>query len=176
MRHPPFRPPYTPVTFGVIAGRKTRGLFDPVRTTPLHPWHVEKGAQFENVGQWKRAWYYPRPGETLDQAVARECEAARTTCGVLDATTLGKIDVQGRDAAEFLNRIYTNAWSKLGVGRCRYGLMLGEDGMVMDDGVTARIGENHFHMTTTTGGAAKVMQWLEEWLARPNGPAAAVST
>ena len=94
-----FRPPYTPVTFGVIAGRKTRGLFDPVRTTPLHPWHVEKGAQFENVGQWKRAWYYPRPGETLDQAVARECEAARTTCGVLDATTLGKIDVQGRDAA-----------------------------------------------------------------------------
>jgi len=158
-----FRPPYTPVTFGAIAGRKTGARFDAVRTTPLHPWHVEKGAVFENVGQWKRAWYYPRPGEDLRAAVAREAKAARSGVGLLDATTLGKIDVRGRDATEFLNRIYTNAWSKLGVGRCRYGLMLGEDGMVMDDGVTARLGENHFHMTTTTGGAAKVMQWLEEW-------------
>jgi len=158
-----FRPPYTPVTFGAVAGRKTGARFDVVRTTPLHAWHVDKGAVFENVGQWKRAWYYPKPGEDLHAAVAREAKAARTGVGLLDATTLGKIDVQGRDAAEFLNRVYTNAWSLLGVGRCRYGLMAGEDGMVMDDGVTARLGENHFHMTTTTGGAAKVMQWLEEW-------------
>jgi sarcosine oxidase subunit alpha len=119
---------------------------------------------FEPVGQWQRAWYYPRPGEDMAAAVAREVRAARTTVGILDASTLGKIDLQGPDVAELLNRIYTNAWSKLAIGRCRYGLMLGEDGMVFDDGVTTRLGEQHFHMTTTTGGAARVLDWLEEYL------------
>ena len=118
---------------------------------------------FEHVGQWMRAWYYPQPGESMADAVNREVRAARTHAGILDASTLGKIDIRGRDAAEFLNRVYTNAWLKLPVGRCRYGLMLKDDGMVMDDGVTTRLGENHFHMTTTTGGAARVLDWLEEW-------------
>ncbi len=159
-----FRPNYTPVSFGAVAGRDLGDLFDPIRKTAMHPWHVEHGAEFENVGQWKRPWYYPRAGESLHDAVNRECLATRNGVGVMDASTLGKIDIQGPDAAEFLNRVYTNAWRKLEVGRCRYGLMLGEDGMVMDDGVTTRIGEQHYLMTTTTGGAAHVMAWLERWL------------
>jgi sarcosine oxidase subunit alpha len=158
-----FRMPYTPTTLGGIAGRDVGHLFDPVRTTRIDPWHRENGAEFEHVGQWMRAWYYPKPGETMKEAVQREALAARTTAGLLDASTLGKIDICGRDAAEFLNRIYTNSWKKLPVGNCRYGLMLKDDGMVMDDGVTSRLGENHFHMTTTTGGAAPVLDWLEEW-------------
>ena len=159
-----FRPPFTPVTYGALAGRDVGEFSDPARKSAMHHWHHNNGAEFEDVGQWKRPWYYPRPGETMQDALNRECLAARNGVGVLDASTLGKIDIQGPDAAEFLNRIYTNAWSKLGIGRCRYGLMLGEDGMVMDDGVTARLGENHFHMTTTTGNAARVLGWLEEWL------------
>jgi sarcosine oxidase, subunit alpha len=159
-----FRPPYTAVTLGAIAGRHTGQMLDPVRRSPLHHWHESQGAEFEDVGQWKRPWYYPVGDEDLHAAVARECQAARSAIGILDATTLGKIDIQGPDASEFLNRIYTNAWSKLAVGRCRYGLMLGEDGMVMDDGVTSCLGENHYLMTTTSGNAASVMGWLEEWL------------
>ena len=159
-----FRPPFTPVTYGALAGRDIGEFSDPARKTPMHHWHEQAGALFEDVGQWKRPWYYPKPGETMQDALNRECLAARNAIGILDATTLGKIDIQGPDAAEFLNRIYTNAWSKLAIGKCRYGLMLGEDGMIMDDGVTARLGENHFHMTTTTGNAAQVMGWLEEWL------------
>jgi sarcosine oxidase subunit alpha len=159
-----FRPPYTPVTIGAMAGRDIGGLADPVRRTPMHHWHETAGALFEDVGQWKRPWYYPRPGESMRQALDRECLAARNAVGILDATTLGKIDIQGPDAAELLNRVYTNAWSKLEVGRCRYGLMLGEDGMVMDDGVTTRLGDHHYLMTTTTGNAARVLAWLEEWL------------
>lgn len=159
-----FRPPYTPVTFGALAGRDRDALADPARLTPMHDWHVEQGAAFENVGQWKRPWYYPRAGEDLHAAVMRESKAVRTSAGVMDATTLGKIDIQGADAAEFLNRVYTNAWSKLPIGHCRYGLMCRADGMVMDDGVTARLAENRFLMTTTTGNAARVLDWLEEWL------------
>jgi sarcosine oxidase subunit alpha len=159
-----FRPPYTPVAFGAIVGRHAGALFDPVRRTPMHDWHAAQGAVFENVGQWQRAWYYPRHGEDMAAAVAREVKAARTSIGILDASTLGKIDLQGPDVAELLNRIYTNAWSKLAIGRCRYGLMLGEDGMVFDDGVTSRLGEHHYLMSTTTGGAARVLAWLEEWL------------
>ena len=159
-----FRPAYTPVTFGAVTGRDLGELFDPVRKTAIHQWHVENGAKFENVGQWKRPWYYPRGQESIHDTVNRECLATRNSLGVMDASTLGKIDIQGPDAAEFLNLIYTNGWSKLGIGRCRYGLMLGEDGMVMDDGVTARLGEHHFLMTTTTGGAAHVLAWLERWL------------
>ncbi|HEX6142681.1 MAG TPA: glycine cleavage T C-terminal barrel domain-containing protein, partial [Geminicoccaceae bacterium] len=159
-----FRPPYTPLALGAVAGRNVKGLFDPARLTPMHDWHEANGAVFEDVGQWKRPRYYPRGGEDMAAAVAREVRAARTGIGVLDASTLGKIDLQGRDAAELLNRVYTNAWSRLDIGRCRYGLMLGEDGMVFDDGVTARLGEHHYLMSTTSGGAARVLAWLEEWL------------
>jgi sarcosine oxidase subunit alpha len=111
-----FRPPYTPVTFGVLAGRDLGELADPVRMSPIHAWHVGQGAAFEDVGQWKRPWYYPRTGESLRQAVDRECLATRNAIGILDASTLGKIDVQGRDAAELLDRIYTNNWKSLKVG------------------------------------------------------------
>ncbi len=159
-----FRQPYTPVTFGAMAGRDLADLFDPIRKTPMHEWHVQAGAKFEDVGQWKRAWYYPRPGETMRDAVDRECLAVRNSVGVLDASTLGKIDVRGPDAAKFLNRVYINGWTKLGIGRCRYGFMLNEEGMVLDDGVTARLSEHHFLMHTTTSGAATVMAWLEQWL------------
>lgn len=156
-----FRPNYTPVTFGAIAGRNCGELFDPERYTAMHKWHVEHGAKFEDVGQWKRPWYYPKAGESMQQALNRECKAAREGVAILDATTLGKVDIQGKDAREFLGRVYTNAWAKLGVGKCRYGLMCHEDGMVFDDGVTSCLGENHFLMTTTTGGAAGVLEWLE---------------
>ena len=150
---------------GRDCGRGSGGeLFDPVRKTALHAWQEEHGALFENVGQWKRPWYFPKPGEDLRAAVARECLATRNSVGIMDASTLGKIDIQGPDAAVLLDWVYTNAWSKLGIGRCRYGLMLDENGMVMDDGVTTRLAEHHYLMTTTTGGAARVMAWLERWL------------
>jgi len=156
-----FRPNYTPVTFGAIAGAHRDALFDPKRFSPMHKWHVEHGAKFENVGQWKRPWYYPREGETMQDTLNRECTSTRRSVGILDASTLGKIDIQGKDAREFLGRVYTNSWAKLEPGRCRYGLMCGEDGMVMDDGVTSCLADNHFLMTTTTGGAASVLAWLE---------------
>jgi len=159
-----FRPPYTPLSFGTIVGRNVGEYFDIFRKTPIHEWHVKNNAEFENVGQWKRAWYYPKTTEDMHQAVQRESKAARESAGILDASTLGKIDIQGTDASEFLNRVYTNAWSKLGIGKCRYGLMLHEDGMVYDDGVTTRLDENHYIMTTTTGGAANVMSKLEDYL------------
>lgn len=159
-----FRAPYTPVTIGALVGANCGDSFDPVRHTPMHWWAKERGAVFEDVGQWKRARFYPEPGEILHTAVQREAKAVRTNCGLLDASTLGKIDVQGPDSAEFLDRIYTNAFAKLGVGRCRYGLILHEDGMVFDDGVVARLSENHFHVTTTTGGASRVYAWFERWL------------
>ncbi len=159
-----FRPPYTPLTFGTIVGRNVGEFFDTFRKTPMHDWHVKNKAKFENVGQWKRAWYYPKNNESMHQTVQRESKAARDSAGILDASTLGKIDIQGTDASEFLNRVYTNAWSKLAIGKCRYGLMLNEDGMVYDDGVTTRLGENHYIMTTTTGGAATVMGKLEDYL------------
>ncbi len=159
-----FRPPYTPVAFGLLAGRDVGEFCDPVRRTPMQRWHAANGAVFEDVAQWKRPRYYPRPGETMRQAVSRECLAVRNAVGVLDASTLGKIDIQGPDAAAFLDRVYTNRFSNLGIGRCRYGLMCQEDGMVFDDGVTTRLGDRHFLMTTTTGGAGAVLDWLEEWL------------
>ncbi len=159
-----FRPNYTPVTFGALAGFELGEAFEPIRTTAIHAWHVEQGAQFEDVGQWKRPWFYPRGGEDLHAAVSREVLAVRQAVGTLDASTLGKIDIQGPDAAKLLNWVYSNAWSKLEVGKCRYGLMLDENGMVFDDGVTVRLGDNHFLMHTTTGGAARVLAWLERWL------------
>ncbi len=159
-----FRQPYTPVTFGIFGGHEHGDLLEPIRRTPIHSWHESVGARFENVGQWRRAWYYPKPGEGLHDAVNREVKAVRTSVGIVDASTLGKIDIQGPDSVELLNWVYTNAWNKLEIGRSRYGLMLGEDGMVFDDGVTTRLGAHHFLMTTTTGGAARVLGWLENWL------------
>ncbi len=159
-----FRPPFTPLTFGSIVGQNRRELFLQKRTSPMEPWHQANGAVYEDVGDWKRPRYFPQGNEDMHKAVQRECLATRAHVGILDATTLGKIDIQGKHAARLLNMVYTNAWSKLGIGQCRYGVMLNEHGMVMDDGVTTRLDEHHFHMTTTTGGAAHVMNWLEEFL------------
>jgi sarcosine oxidase, subunit alpha len=159
-----FRPNYTPVTFGAMAGLELGDAFDPIRTTAMHDWHVKQGALFEDVGQWKRPWYYPRNGEDLHAAVARETLAVRNGVGTLDGSTLGKIDIQGPDASTLLNWMYSNAWSKLEIGKCRYGLMLDENGMVFDDGVTVRLSENHYLMHTTSGGAARVLAWMERWL------------
>jgi sarcosine oxidase subunit alpha len=158
-----FRPSYTPTTFGAIAGRGIKELFDPERYTAMHRWHQEQGAKFENVGQWKRPWYFPQVNETMQESVNRECLAVRNSVGILDASTLGKIDIQGPDAAEFITRMYTNSFLQLSPGRCRYGVMLKEDGMIFDDGVCACISDNHYLMFTTTGGAAGVLAWLELW-------------
>jgi sarcosine oxidase subunit alpha len=159
-----FRPPYVPVAFAALAGRDRGLLHDPIRVTSLHRWHVEHGARFENVGQWKRPRYYPQEGEDMEAAVLRECTAARSSVGVMDMSTLGKIDVQGADAAEFLDRVYTNPIRSLKVGSIRYGLMCRADGMVFDDGTVHRLAEDRFFLTTTTGNAAAVLDWLEEWL------------
>ncbi|MFC0115772.1 2Fe-2S iron-sulfur cluster-binding protein [Kibdelosporangium aridum] len=158
-----FRAPNVPVSFALMAGRDRGKLHDPIRTTPIHEWHVKQGAEFENVGQWKRPWFYPKPGEDMETAVLRECRAARTGVGMQDASTLGKIEVVGTDAGEFLNRMYTNAFKKLAVGSARYGIMCKADGMVFDDGVTMRLAEDRYYVTTTTGGAANVLDWFEEW-------------
>lgn len=158
-----YRPAYTPVTFGTLAGAHEGETFEPRRYTAMHASHVSRGAVFENVGQWLRPQYFLQRGEDQDAAVRRECLAARRGVGIMDASTLGKIDIQGKDVREFLNRVYANAWTQLAPGKCRYGLMLDENGMVMDDGVTACIAGDHFLMTTTTGGAARVLTWLENW-------------
>jgi sarcosine oxidase, subunit alpha len=159
-----FRAPYTPVTFGALISHSRGELFDPARKTPMHAWEEAHGAVFEDVGNWKRAWYYPRPGETMHDAVNRECRTVRNAAGLFDASTLGKIEVVGPDAAEFLNLMYTNAWDTLKPGRCRYGIMLREDGFVYDDGVVGRLAEDRFHVTTTTGGAPRVMNHMEDYL------------
>ncbi len=159
-----FRLPYTPVTFGSFAGANRGELFDPARITPIHDWAVCQGAKFEDVGLWKRAWYFPASGEDMHAAVARETCAVRSNAGIFDASTLGKIEIAGPDAAEFMNRVYINAWLKLEPGRCRYGLMLKEDGYVMDDGVAARLSPTLFHVTTTTGGAPRVLAHMEDYL------------
>ncbi|MGJ5749022.1 sarcosine oxidase subunit alpha [Streptomyces puniciscabiei] len=161
---PTFRPPYTPVSFAALAGRDRGALSDPVRTTALHTWHVAHGALFENVGQWKRPWYYPQDGEDMEAAVLRECRAAREGVAFMDASTLGKIDVQGPDAALFLDRLYTNMVSTLKIGMIRYGVMCRPDGMVFDDGTVIRLAQDRFLVTTTTGNAAAVLDWMEEWL------------
>jgi sarcosine oxidase, subunit alpha len=158
-----FRMPYTPISFGSLAGTSRGVLFDPVRTTPMHAWAKANGAVFENVGLWKRARYFPKAGEDMHAAVARECRAVRGSCGIFDATTLGKIEVVGADAAEFMNRLYINSWSNLSVGRSRYGILLRDDGFIYDDGVVARTAADRFHVTTTTGGAARVLALMEDY-------------
>jgi sarcosine oxidase subunit alpha len=164
MGHTTFRPPYTPVTFGALAGPARGDLFDPIRRTPMHDWASDRGGAFEDVGSWKRAWYFPREGESMRDAVARECRTTRASVGLFDASTLGKIEVVGRDAAIFLERMYANAFRRLEPGRCRYGLMLNEAGFVMDDGVVARLAPDCFHVTTTTGGAPRVLAHMEDYL------------
>jgi sarcosine oxidase, subunit alpha len=159
-----FRFPYTPVTFGIFAGYDRGDLFDPVRTTPTHEWATAQGAVFEDVGQWKRARYFPQKGEDMHAAVARECKAVRASVGMFDASTLGKIEVVGPDAGTFLSRMYVNNFSNLAVGRSRYGILCREDGFVYDDGVIARMASDRFHVTTTTGGAARVFSMMEDYL------------
>jgi sarcosine oxidase, subunit alpha len=158
------RPPYAPVSFAALAGPFAGDRFDPVRTTPIHGWHVEHGAVFEDTGQWKRPRYFAPDGEPLEEAVERECLAVRNAVGAMDASTLGKIEVVGPDAPAFLDRMYTNRMSNLAIGGIRYGVMLGLDGMVWDDGVAMRVAEDRYYVTTTTGGAANVLDRFEEWL------------
>ena len=162
--HTTFRPPFTPITIGTIVGREVGMEYMPTRKTPMHEWHEKNNAVFVDAGAWKRPRYYKQGNETLFEASKREAKNVRENVGICDVTTLGKIDIKGPDAAEFLNRVYTNAWMKLPVGKARYGLMLREDGIVMDDGTTTRISENHYHMTTTTAQAANVLSHLEYYL------------
>ena len=158
-----FRMPFTPTTFGSFAGLSRGDLFDPVRKTQIHPWAAERGAVFEDVSLWKRARYFPIGAEDMHAAVNRECVAVRAACGLFDASTLGKIEIVGPDAAEFLNRLYVNNWSTLAVGRSRYGILLRDDGFIYDDGVVARTATDRFHVTTTTGGAARVLAMMEDY-------------
>ncbi len=157
-----FRPPYTPTAMGVLAGRSRDADFRPVRKTPSHYWAEEQGAVFVEVGMWLRAQWFPKPGEThWRESVDREVLQTRKSVGVCDCTTLGKIDVQGSDAAAFLNKVYANGFAKLAVGKTRYGLMLREDGIAMDDGTAARLAEDHFVVTTTTANAVPVYRHME---------------
>jgi sarcosine oxidase, subunit alpha len=158
-----FRLPYAPVTFAAFAHMSRRDLFDPVRKTPLHGWAEEYGATFEEAGLWKRASHFKQAGETIRQTHSRECLGTRQRAGMMDASTLGKIEVIGPDAGEFLNRLYVNSFDKLAVGRCRYGLLLTEAGFVMDDGVVARLAPDRFHVTTTSVGAAHVISQIEDF-------------
>ncbi|MCO5731853.1 sarcosine oxidase subunit alpha [Rhizobium sp. SSA_523] len=159
-----FRAPYTPVTYGTLVAHARGALFDPARKTPLHDELARAGAVFEDVGNWKRGWFFPRRGEDMHQAVNRECRTVRETAGIFDASTLGKIEVVGPDAAKFLNLMYTNAWDTLKPGKCRYGIMTREDGFIYDDGVVGRLAEDRFHVTTTTGGAPRVLHHMEDYL------------
>ena len=156
-----FRPPYAPMTIGALAGRSIGAHFRPKRLSPLHDWHLANGATFIEAGLWLRAWYYDWAGNSPEAAYIAEMQLVRQNVGLADVSSLGKIDVQGPDAAEFLNRVYVNGFAKLPVGRARYGVMLNDDGIVLDDGTTSRISDTQFYMTTTTAQAGEVMSWLE---------------
>ncbi|MFN0194371.1 MAG: 2Fe-2S iron-sulfur cluster-binding protein, partial [Aestuariivirga sp.] len=155
-----FRPPYMPLTMGALAGRSIGAHFRPVRRTPLHNWHVANGGTFIEAGPWQRAWYYAWAGNSPETAYVKEMELVRQGVGLADISTLGKIDIQGPDAAEFLDRIYVNGFAKLPVAKARYGVMLNDDGIVLDDGTTTRLSDTRFYMTTTTAQAGEVMSWL----------------
>ncbi len=159
-----FRPPYTPVSIGALKGRNVDEHFRALRRTPMHDWNLAHGATMTMAGLWHRPWYFARAGEGITEAYIRETETTRITVGLCDVTSLGKIAVQGPGATEFLNRIYTNPFAKLAIGKARYGIMLRDDGIVMDDGTTWRLSEHDYFMTTTTAHAGKVMVWLEELL------------
>ena len=156
-----FRPPYTPVTLGAVAGHQTGAEVEPTRYSAMHDWHVAHGARLINAGLWKRPHSYPRGSEAADDAANREAKNVRDRVGVVDVSTLGKIELQGKDVGEFLNRVYINRWDTLAVGRCRYGVMLRDDGMVFDDGTTSRLSSTHYLMTTTTVNAVSVLQHIE---------------
>jgi sarcosine oxidase subunit alpha len=159
-----YRPPYVPVAMGVFAGHTVGAEFMPVRRTAIHDWNAKQGAVFIEAGLWLRARYYPQmPGDTMNDCYIRETNATRNNVALVDVTSLGKIDIQGPDAAEFLNRLYINNWLKLPVGKARYGVMLREDGIVYDDGTTSRLGENHYYMTTTTANAGPVLAHMEQY-------------
>jgi|ETNmetMinimDraft_8_1059916.scaffolds.fasta_scaffold03273_3 sarcosine oxidase subunit alpha len=159
-----YRPPFIPVTFGALSGGRVENLYKPLRCTPMHAWHESNTAVFEDFGLWRRPQYYSQNGKTMQEAIEKEVNNVRNNVGMIDISTLGKIHLRGPDVAEFLNRIYTNKWSKLPIGKCRYGVMLKEDGMLFDDGVTSRISELEYHMTTTTGGATAVYNWMNDLL------------
>ena len=159
-----FRPPYTPISLGSIGGSARDELFQPVRKTPMHDWHENNGAYMEPVGQWRRPFCYPQAGETYAKAVEREINQTRSSLGILDASTLGKLLVTGPDAGKFLDMLYTNMMSTLKIGKCRYGLMCSENGFLIDDGVVARIDEQTWLCHTTTGGADSIHAHMEEWL------------
>ncbi|MBT4932477.1 MAG: sarcosine oxidase subunit alpha family protein [Rhodospirillaceae bacterium] len=159
-----FRPPYTPVSIGALCGRNSGGHFRPLRRTPMHDWNLNHNATMTDAGLWQRPWYFARDGETITEAYIREATTTRSTVGLCDVTSLGKIAIQGPDATELLNRVYTNPFAKLPIGKARYGIMLRDDGLVMDDGTTWRLSETEYFMTTTTAHAGKVMVWLEELL------------
>ena len=156
-----FRPPYTPVTIGAIVGHDHGLHFSPTRLSPIHDWHVKNGAVMTDAGAWKRPWYYPQNNDDLNAAYIREAAHVREHVGIVDVSTLGKIALQGPDSAEFLNRIYVNGFKTLAIGRLRYGVMLREDGFVMDDGAVARLGEHDYFISTTTANAAKVLARAE---------------
>ncbi|WP_374445902.1 sarcosine oxidase subunit alpha family protein [Stella sp.] len=158
---PTYRPYVTPITWGAVAGHHRGRAFAPIRRTMLHDWHARRGAEFMEAGLWLRPAFYPKPGESPWDAILREGGTVRRKVGVCDVSTLGKIDVQGSDAATFLDRLYTNTFSTLPVGKARYGLMLREDGMVMDDGTTSRLAPDHFFVTTTTANAGRVLEHME---------------
>ena len=159
-----FRPPYAPVALGAVAGHAHGPHVEPTRYSAMHAWHAERGARLVNTGLWKRPHSYPRAGESEDDAASREARNVRSNVGVVDVSTLGKIELSGRDVAEFLNRIYVNRWDTLAIGRCRYGVMLREDGIVRDDGTTSRLDTTHYLMTTTTANAVAIMQYVERLL------------
>jgi len=159
-----YRPPYAPLSFSAIAGRSTYEFYDPQRKTPIHAWHIKKKAVFEDVGQWRRPWYFKKINETMHQAIQRESKQTRETARILDGSTLGKIEIKGKDALEFMNLMYTNPFTKMKPMTSRYALMLGEDGMIKDDGIVCKISNTHFISTTTSSGAPKVLADMEEYL------------
>jgi len=159
-----FRAPYKPVALGTLAGRNIGNHYKAKRVTPMHDWHIDHGAEMIEAGIWYRPRVYKKPGETLEEAYVREATAVRNSVGIVDVTSLGKIDVQGPDAAEFLNRVYANPFLKVPVGKARYGVMLREDGYLFDDGTSWRLSETQFLMTTTTANAASVLSELERLL------------
>ena len=161
--HTTFRPPFMPVTLGAIAGRAVGELFAPCRRTPLHEWHERNGASLEDYGEWKRPAMYPRAGESRHETIQREARAVRNSAGLFDGSSLGKIEVQGPDALEFLDRFYINNLRTLKPGRARYCLMLRETGVLFDDGTVVMISPDHLLVTTTTGNAGRVHAWFEEW-------------
>ena len=159
-----FRPPYTPISLGALAGRNTNNHFRPLRRTPMDEWNLSHSAIMTHAGLWRRPWYFPINGEHISQSYIREARTTREKVGLCDVTSLGKIAIQGPDATEFLNRVYTNPFAKLPINKARYGIMLRDDGIVLDDGTTWRLSETDYFMTTTTANAARVMSWLEELL------------